>query len=81
MVIGDLSKEEMAAISQVIELWDAIYAVLGRVQARPKDGILHIESEIHPFYLGWVGWNEGGDITFQPAPPGTAGGPADPLVG
>lgn len=67
--VSDLSKGEMAAISEAIDLWEKLYDVLGRVEARPRDGVLHIETEVEPGYLGWIGYNEGGSVTFQPAPP------------
>jgi hypothetical protein len=66
--VSDLSRQELAALSKVVELWDEICSVLAKVEAHPRDGlVLHIDSEIHPFYLGWVGYNENGDITFQPS--------------
>lgn len=65
--ISDLSKEEMAALSEAVDLWEKIYEVLGKVEARPCDGVLHIDTEVQPGYLGWIGYNEGGTVTFQPA--------------
>ena len=67
--ISDLSKQELHAIARVVELWEEIYIALGKVEAYPRGGVLHIDSEVQPGYLGWIGWNEGGDVTFQPAPP------------
>lgn len=67
--VSDLSKEEMAALSEAIDLWEQLIHALGKVEARPKDHMLHIETEVQPGYLGWIGYNEGGCITFQPASP------------
>lgn len=64
---SDLSKEELAAISEAIDLWDKLLTILGRVEARPRDCVLHIATEVEPGYLGWIGFNESGSITFQPA--------------
>lgn len=66
MAVSDLSKQELTAISRVVELYDEIFTTLCEVDARPS-GPLHIESEYCPGYLGWVGFNENGDITFQPS--------------
>lgn len=67
-MISDLSKKELSALARVVELWDEIWTVLSTIDAHPQSASLHIDSELYPGYLGWVGWNEGGDITFQPAP-------------
>lgn len=71
--VSDLSKEEMAAISEAIDLYEKLVEVLGRVEARPANGVLHIETEVQPGYLGWIGHNESGTVTFQPAPPDANG--------
>jgi len=67
--VSDLSKEELGVIAEAIELWEKLLEVLGRVEARPRDYQLHIETEVDPGYLGWIGYNEGGSVTFQPAAP------------
>lgn len=66
--VSDLSKAEMAALSEAVDLWEKLYEVLGKVEARPRDSVLHIETEVEPGYLGWIGYNETGEVTFQPAP-------------
>ena len=68
---SDLSKGELRAIARTVELWDEIHNVLSAVEARPR-GVLHIDTEIQPGHLGWIGHNENGDITFQPAAPEAA---------
>lgn len=68
MTVSDLSSQELRALARVVELWDEICSELAKVQAYPRDGsVLHIDTELPPGYLGWVGWNESGDITFQPS--------------
>lgn len=68
--VSDLCKEELTALARAVELWDELFTVLGRIEARPGgDGVLHIETEVQPGYLGWIGYGEGGSIVFQPAPP------------
>lgn len=67
-MISDLSKKELQVLARVVELWDEIYTELGKIEASPQVGVLHIDTELYPGYLGWIGWNEGGYITFQPAP-------------
>lgn len=65
--ISDLTKEEMIVLAEVVDLWDTIIMVLGKIEAHPRDYVLHVETDVEPGYLGWVGCNEGGTITFQPA--------------
>lgn len=67
-MISDLSKQELSALARATELWDEIWTTLATIDARPQVPCLHIDTEVYPGYLGWIGWNEGGDITFQPAP-------------
>lgn len=67
--VSDLSKEELSVIAEAIDLWEKLMEVLGKVEARPRDYRLHIETEVEPGYLGWIGYNEGGSVTFQPAAP------------
>lgn len=64
---SDLSKEELRVIAEVVELWELIVLKLSQVNAWPRDNELHIHSRSISDYLGWVGHNEGGDVTFQPA--------------
>ena len=66
---SDLSAPELRAIAKATELFTEIAQVLGSVEAFPKGGVLHITSEVQPGYLGWIGYNENGDISFQPAAP------------
>jgi hypothetical protein len=70
--VSDLSKKELAVLSEVVDLFEQILDKLGAVEAWPRDHVLHIESEVQPGYLGWIGWNEGGAVTFQPAPAAAA---------
>lgn len=65
--LSDLSKAELAALAEVIDLWEQLIVALSNVEAHPRDCVLHIDSDIEPGYLGWIGYNEGGEITFQPA--------------
>lgn len=67
--VSDLSRQELTALAKVVELWEEITAVLAGIEAYPRDHVLHIQTEaVEPWYLGWIGCNEGGSITFQPAP-------------
>jgi hypothetical protein len=68
--ISSLSKEELTVLADVVELWEKLITLLGKVEAHPREYLLHIETEVQPGYLGWVGYDESGTVTFQPAPPG-----------
>jgi hypothetical protein len=63
-----LSSPELSALAEAVELYEKILDVLGRVEAYPRDHVLHVETEIQPGYLGWIGYDESGTVTFQPAP-------------
>lgn len=66
--VSDLSKSELSALARAVELWDELLATLGKVEAYPAgNSELHIETELQPGYLGWIGYNEGGVVTFHPA--------------
>lgn len=66
-MVSDLSKNELEAIAEVVGLWDQICQVLAKVEAYPRNGsVLHIDTEVQPGYLGWVGYSDHGDVTFQP---------------
>ena len=65
--VSDMSPEELRAVAEATELFRKIAQVLGEVEAYPQGGVLHITSEVQPGYLGWIGYNENGDITFQAA--------------
>lgn len=67
--ISDLSKEELLALAEVVELWEKIIYALSKIEAKPPDYDLHVEIDrAEPDgYLGWVGCNEDGCYTFQPA--------------
>jgi len=66
-MVSDLSTEELTVIARAVELWDEILTTLAKVEAYPRDYTLHINTELQPGYLGWIGCNEGGRTTFQPA--------------
>lgn len=66
-MIASLTKDELTALAEVVDLWEKLLVALSNVQAHPRGHSLHICSEIEPFYLGWVGYDESGTLTFQPA--------------
>ncbi len=67
-MISSLSGPELAALSRVVDLWEEIWTTLHSIDAKPQVSALHIDTEAYPGYFGWVGWDEGGGISFQPAP-------------
>lgn len=66
---GDLSKHELTALAEAVELWEELTSTLGSVGIRPmEDSVLHIEHDSSAnAYLGWIGCNENGRATFQHA--------------
>lgn len=64
---SDLTKEELTALAEAVNLWEQICTVLGRIEAWPRDHVMHIETEVQPGYLGYIGCGESGAYTFQPA--------------
>lgn len=58
--------EELRALARSVELFEELHITLGAVEAFPRDHFIHIHSEIDPFYLGVIGFDEGGCVTFQP---------------
>lgn len=58
--------KELQTIAHVTGMWETIVKKLADIDAWPRDGALHIESEVSPGYLGWVGYDEGGEIAFSP---------------
>jgi hypothetical protein len=71
--VSDLSKEELTVLAEAVDVWEKLLELLSRIEAWPRDHQLHIETEVQPGYLGWIGYNEGGSITFQPAAVGVTG--------
>ena len=68
--ISDLNKEELQAISEVIDLWQKIWVTLTDIELSLKVDKLHIQSNSHrSYYLGYIHTNENGDMVFQPAQP------------
>lgn len=70
--VSDLSVKELRALAEAAELFEKILLVLSEVEAHPRDWVIHIETELQPGYLGWIGYGEGGEVIFQPAPPEVA---------
>ncbi|AAN12809.1 gp167 [Mycobacterium phage Omega] len=65
-MISDLTSEELKTLAEVVDLYEQIVLKLSNINAFAR-GVLHIETENEPYYLGWVGYGEHGSLTFQPA--------------
>lgn len=59
--------KELRVLADAVDSFNALVENLSEIEAWPRDWQLHIDSEIEPGYLGHIGYDEGGAITFQPA--------------
>lgn len=64
--MSSLSKEELTVLAEAVDLYEKLLGVLGKVEAYPRDHKLHIQTEVQPGYLGWLGYDESGTLVFQP---------------
>jgi hypothetical protein len=65
MAIYSLTKDELKVFARVTELFEEILTELGSIEAYPRDYHLMVDSEIDPFHIGRIGYDEGGCVALQ----------------